>query len=373
MILVGGDVDISQVISMAMGDQRLVIFCVILCSILWLVRNFCGFTTGCWSTDPPHIAVHQGWVTQWPRQQSWKLNRRPSHVRCLGRCWCFMFIYSYRYSNIQRFHRFLFAFPCCSILPCAICSLGKLWSHHYSGMKVVNAREEFSRFVWLGDLLKTYAYALPVDCVSPTFDHHDCGLDQDLDDMCVKTSNEVSLACTWWRVIRFSWLWSISMQNDANVFRAILPPQKNGTNFWQIWKKGEWTVPSLNHESIKWVPPRWHVFPSHGSVEEIPHIVCHNGSCGGHEHHIHAGHSSCKVSWHAGSFCQSNPHKSKHSGTPPGFSLTSGSLWRVSEISRKANWRLESDSMDYDSFVHFMFLGYTMNTAFRWQLALWVD
>ena len=64
-------------------------------------------------------------------------------------------------------------------------------------MKVVNAREEFSRFVWLGDLLKTYAHALPVDCVSPTFDHHDCGLDQDLDDMCVKTSNEVSLACTW--------------------------------------------------------------------------------------------------------------------------------------------------------------------------------
>ena len=200
-IFVGGDVSVKWYQSLWVISYT----CNICVSILWLVRNFCGFTTGCWSTDPPHIAVHQGWVTQWPRQQSWKLNRRPSHVRCLGRCWCFMLIYSYRYYNIYVytcFHRFLFAFPCCSILPCAICSLGKLWSHHYSGMKVVNAREEFSRFVWLGDLLKTYAYALPVDCVSPTFDRHDCGLDQDLDDMCVKTSNEVSLACTWWRVIR---------------------------------------------------------------------------------------------------------------------------------------------------------------------------
>ena len=59
------------------------------------------------------------------------------------------------------FHRFLFAFFV--VLFCHVQSAA--WEncdHIIIQVEVVNAREEFSRFVW-GDLLKTYAYALPVD------------------------------------------------------------------------------------------------------------------------------------------------------------------------------------------------------------------
>ena len=55
----------------------------------------------------------------------------------------------------------------------------------------------FGGICWADLWCPTYCVIRNVRFRSPA----GCGLDQDLDDMCIKTSNEVSLACTWW-VIR---------------------------------------------------------------------------------------------------------------------------------------------------------------------------